>query len=75
MTGVQTCALPIYDKSVTVGVGESYTFEEDGTYKLVYTVKNPTKNAKGNRASAKATRNVVAELGEDTSQPEVPVDE
>jgi len=34
-----------------------------------------TKNAKGNRASAKATRNVVAELGEDTSQPEVPVDE
>ena len=63
------------DKSVTVGVGESYTFEEDGTYKLVYTVKNPTKNAKGNRASAKATRNVVAELGEDTSQPEVPVDE
>lgn len=73
-------------KSVTVTKGKSYTFEEAGTYKLVYTVKNPTKNAKGVNASAKGTYNYQVELMEEPQpepelqpepqpQPEVPVDE
>lgn len=59
-------------ESVTIVEGESYTFDQNGTYTLVYTSKNPTKNAAGKYASAKETRYVLAE---DVEQPEVVLDE
>lgn len=40
---------------------ETYTFDEDGTYTLVYISKNPAKNAKGKYASAKETRYLTVE--------------
>ncbi|MEY8334317.1 L,D-transpeptidase family protein [Lachnospiraceae bacterium 47-T17] len=56
--------------SVTIVEGQTYTFEESGTYKFVYTVKNPTKNAKGSYASGKAACNYIVELTPET--PETP---
>lgn len=59
-------------ETVTLVEGESYTFDESGTYTLVYTSKNPTKNAKGKYASAKETRSVLVELPVQPEQPEQP---
>lgn len=58
-------------KSVTIVEGQSYTFAEEGTYKLVYTTKNTTKNAKGKYALAKQIRELTVEpVTEEQPQPE-----
>lgn len=49
-------------KSTTIKEGDSFTFDENGTYELIYKAQNPTKNAKGKYASAKGTRTVEVEV-------------
>lgn len=64
-------------KSDTIVESQTYAFSESGTYKLVYTAANPTKNAKGKYASAKETRYLTVEdlAQADDGQVEVILDE